>query len=150
MSTVLTNSPNYIPILCRHLDYSPTAMATCIVCADAKTLAPVAGVIFDGYNGAIIHAHIWVGGMPSREWIAAIFDYPFNRCNVVKIIGQVCSENVQAVKLDEHFGFQLEAKIEEYYPGGFDLLVYTMTREQCRVLTSAAWRKVADRVMGVS
>lgn len=149
MSTIITSSPNYMPLLCRALDYTPTALATCIVCADAETLAPVAGVVYDGYNGAIIHAHIWIGGKPSREWMAAIFDYPFNRCEVNKIIGQVCSDNLDAIRLDEHFGFVREAEVENYYPSGASLLVYTMTKEQCRVLTSTAWRKVNNRVMGV-
>lgn len=150
MSTVIISSPTYLPVLCRCMDYSPTALAQCIVCADAKTLAPIAGVIYDGYNGAIIHAHIWMDAerTPSREWFAAIFDYPFNRCGVKKVIGQVCSDNKEAQKLDEHFGFVLEAKIDDYYPSGASLLVYTLTREQCRVLNSKAWANVTKRVMG--
>lgn len=151
MNTVITSSSSYLPILCRMLDYTPTPLATCIVCADAETTAPVAGVVYDGYNGAIIHAHIWADPerMACREWWAAIFDYPFNRCNVKKIVGQVKSTNTEAIKLDEHFGFVREAEVKDYYPDGTSLLAYTMTREQCRVLNSKSWAGVVQRVKGV-
>lgn len=151
MSTVLTSSNTYLPILCRLVEYTPTALAVCIVCADDKTLEPVAGVVYDCYNGATIHAHIWVSPerMPSREWFCAIFDYPFNRCGVNKVIGQVRSANSDARRLDEHFGFVKEAEVADYYPDGSSLIVYTLTREQCRILNSKAWAKVVQNVRGV-
>lgn len=150
--TIISTSTTYLPFLCRALEYTPTALAQCIVCADSQTFAPVAGVVYDGFNGAIIHAHIWVDAerKPSREWYAAIFDYPFNRCGVVKIIGQVNSYNDEARRLDEHFGFVLEGEIKDYYDTGASLLVYTMTRAQCRVLNSPAWRKVNDKIKGAA
>lgn len=152
MNTVISTSTTYLPFLCRALEFTPTALAQCIVCVDAITGHPVAGVIYDGYNGAIIHAHIWVDAerKPSRDWFGAIFDFPFNRCMATKIIGQVNSTNLEARRLDEHFGFVLEAEIKDYYDTGASLLVYTMTREQCRVLNSPAWGKVNERVSRVA
>lgn len=152
MSTLLSTSTTYLPFLCKALEFTPTALAQCIVCVDAETHYPVAGVIYDGFNGAMIHAHIWVDAerKPSREWFAAIFDYPFNRCGVRKIVGQVNSHNEEAKRLDEHFGFVLEAEIKDYYDTGASLLVYTMTREQCRVLNSPAWRKVNQLIAGAA
>lgn len=152
MSTVLSTSSTYLPFLCRALEFTPTALAQCIVCADAETGYPVAGVIYDGFNGSMIHAHIWVDAerKPSRDWFGAIFDYPFNRCGVKKIVGQVRSSNEEAIRLDEHFGFVREAEIKDYYEGGVSLLVYTMTREQCRVLNSPAWRRVNERISRVA
>lgn len=151
MSTIITSSNTYMPILCRELEYAPTALAVCIVCADSNTLEPVAGVVYDCYNGETIHAHIWIakGRKPSREWFCAIFDYPFNRCGVGKIIGQVRSSNSDARRLDEHFGFVQEAEVASYYPDGSSLLVYTLTREQCRVLNSKAWAATVQSVKGV-
>lgn len=140
----------YLPFLCKALDYSPGPFANCIVCV-REDGRPVAGVIYDGYNGATIMAHIWVDAesTPSREWYAAIFDYPFNRLKVHKIVGQVRSTNEEAMKLDHHFGFELEAVISKFYDTGADLLVYTMTREQCRILNSPAWAKTVDLVSRV-
>lgn len=148
MATTISSDPKYMQFLGRALDYTPSALAQCIMCIDLKTGYPVAGVIFDGYNEAIIHAHIWCDAerRPSREWMAAIFDYPFNRLQVHKIIGQVNSFNYEAIKLDEHFGFVLEATVTEYYDSGADLLVYTMKREQCRILNSPLWKRTKEKV----
>lgn len=148
---VISCNRMYMPFLAKALQYTPSQLAECILCLDGESGMPVAGVIYDGYNGAIIHAHIWVDAerKPCREWWAAIFDYPFNRVKVHKIIGQVNSGNDEARKLDEHFGFVLEATIANYYDDGNDLMVYTMTRDQCRVLNSKAWAKVVSTVMGV-
>lgn len=143
----ISSSTLYLPVLCKCLDYCAGPLAQCIVCADENNY-PVAGVIYDGYNGAIIHAHIWIDAerQPIREWYACIFDYPFNRLGVDKIIGQVNSGNEEARKLDEHFGFVLEAEISKYYDDGASLLVYTMTKDQCRVLNSPAWRKLNEKI----
>ncbi len=104
-------------------------------------------MVYDCYNGAGITAHLWIaeGKVPSREWYAAIFDYPFNRLRVKKISGQVASTNVAACKLDERMGFVREAVIKDYIVGG-DLIVYTMTRDQCRILNSPRWSPVVHKV----
>jgi gamma-glutamylcyclotransferase (GGCT)/AIG2-like uncharacterized protein YtfP len=147
----ISSNKLYLPFLCKALDYCAGPLATCIVCADEKNY-PVAGVIYDGYNGAIIHCHIWIDAehSPLREWYSCIFDYPFNRIGVTKIIGQVNSNNVEAQKLDEHFGFVKEAEITDYYDDGASLLVYTMTKDQCRVINSPAWRKLNERIAGLT
>lgn len=147
--TFIASAPIYLPLLCKALQYSGSPAMQCVVCADLESGAPVAGVIYDGYNGSTIHAHVWVDAerKPSREWFAAIFDYPFNVCGVRKIIGQVNSTNDEARRLDEHFGFVLEATIKDYYEDA-DLLVYTMTRDQCRILNSPAWAGVLKRIRG--
>lgn len=138
-----------LPFLCKQLNYMPTPYAQVICCIEDGR--PIAGVVYDGYNGAIISAHIWIDdeARPSKEWYAAIFDYPFNRLGIYKIIGQVNSNNVDAVRLDTHLGFILEAKIEGYYDDRGDLLIFSMVKEQCRVLNSKAWARVAQRVTGV-
>lgn len=147
---VITTSHTYMPFLCRMLDYAASAQAVCVVSAIADTGKPLAGVIFDSYNGATIHAHIWIDAelKPHREWYSAIFDYPFRQLEVVKIIGQVSSNNLEARKLDENFGFVLEAEIKDYYDDGASLMVYTMTKDQCRVLNSPRWSRVRKSIGG--
>jgi RimJ/RimL family protein N-acetyltransferase len=92
-------------------------------------------------------AHIWIeyGRAPSRAWYAIIFDYPFNQLKVKKLIGKVAEDNEDAVKLDEHFGFVLEATVHDYSPSGA-LKIYTMVREQCRILNSPLWARTVARV----
>lgn len=151
MKTTINCSPMHLPFLAHMLQYQYGPKAVCICCVEEATGKPLAGVIYDAYNGAIVMAHIWVEDMftPSRDWIAAIFDYPFNKLGVKKIIGQVNSLNEEAVRLDEHFGFELECKIPEFYEAGASLLVYSMNRSQCRVLNSPRWAKVVERVSRV-
>lgn len=148
MSHYISTNTMYLGFLGQMLEYVPSARAQCIVCVENGTGAPIAGVAYDGYNGHIIMAHIWVdkGRKPSKEWIAAIFDYPFNKLGVHKIIGQVRSSNMAALEIDKHFGFEFEARISNFYDNGDNLEVLTMTREQSMVLNSPKWAKVVDRV----
>lgn len=144
---MISCSTTYLPFLCKALGFACSSLAQCVVCIDENG-SPIAGVLYDGYNGAIIHAHIWVDAerTPSREWYAAIFDYPFNQLRVTKIIGQVNSSNTEAIKLDVHLGFVLEAKIADYYEDGSSLMVYTMNRSQCRILNSPKWAQTVKKV----
>lgn len=143
----ITCCTTYLPFLCKALEFTATPLAQCIVCVDEAGY-PVAGVIYDGYNGAIVHAHIWMDAekRPLREWYAAIFDYPFNRMGVRKIIGQVNSNNIEAQNLDVNFGFTLEAELKDYYEDGASLLVYTLTRENCKILNSPLWERVVNKM----
>lgn len=103
----------------------------------------IAGVLYDGYNGRSICMHVagegkrWI----TRMFLFACFDYPFNVVGVHKIIGLVDESNSDARRLDEHLGFVHEATITQASPGG-DLLVYSMTREQCRFLGERYGRQI--------
>jgi len=138
-------SPIFIPFFAKELDFVPTVYAQCIACVENGS--PIAGAIYDCYNGAGITAHLWIaeGKVPSREWFAAIFDYPFNRLQVRKISGQVASTNTAACALDENMGFVKEAVIKNYISDG-DLYIYTMTREQCKILNSPLWQRTVKKV----
>lgn len=141
-------STRALPLICKILNYMPSTYAQVISCMEDGVF--IAGVVYDGYNGGSIGAHIWVddGKRPSKEWFAAIFDYPFNVLGVKKIIGQVKGSNDEAHALDRHFGFIKEADIAEYYDDGDSLVIYSMTKDQCRILTSPTWAKVTNIVGG--
>lgn len=96
----------------------------------------IAGVLYDCYNGSSMCMH--VAAVPGRHWMTkdflrVVFAYPFRQVGVQKLIGLVGSGNVDARRFDENIGFVLEATLKGAHPDG-DLLVYTMTREQCRWL----------------
>lgn len=96
----------------------------------------IAGVLFDSFNGANINMH--VAALPGRRWMTreflfAVFDYPFRQLGVKRITGLVAASNADARRFDEHIGFKLEATLKDAHPDG-DLLVYCMTREDCRWL----------------
>ena len=77
------------------------------------------------------------------EWLAAIFDYPYNVCDVDKIIAPVASTNAKALKLVRNMGFTEEARIADASPDG-DLVLMTMTRDQCRFLGDRYGQKIAE------
>ena len=138
-------SPLWLPYVCMELKYTPTALAQCIVCRDGKNI--LAGAVFDYYNGSTVSAHIFVSGVPSKEWFVAIHDYPFNALNVRKIVGQVSSLNSGARSLDEHLGFSEEARVKDYFGLGDDMIIYTMTKQQSVVMNSPRWKSIRDQII---
>ncbi len=95
----------------------------------------IAGVLYDSYMVNSICMHVAAEGANwlNREFLQIVFDYPFNQAKVNKILGLVDSTNTQACRFDEHIGFVLEATIKDAGRHG-DLLIYSMTRQQCRYL----------------
>lgn len=102
----------------------------------------VAGVVYENWNGRSIVCHIACQGRLTSKWLAAIFDYPYNVCDVDKIIAPVASTNAKALKLVENMGFTEEARIKDASPNG-DLVLMTMARETCRFLGDRYGQKIA-------
>ena len=95
----------------------------------------IAGVVYDNFLGQSICMHVAAEGRHwlTRDFLRAAFFYPFETAGVHKVIGPVDSSNTQARRFDEHLGFVLEARLTGAARGG-DLLLYSMTRQQCRFL----------------
>lgn len=96
----------------------------------------VAGVLFDGFNGRSVRMHVASdesGQWMTREYLAVCWDYPFRQLKVNKVIGPVDSGNHDALRFDRALGFVHEATLKDAGRTG-DLLLLTMTREQCRFL----------------
>lgn len=69
----------------------------------------------------------------TRDLLLATFDFPFNQlgCNV--LIGQVGSNNTDALRFNEHLGFKPSCIISDAHEDG-DLIIMTMYRAECRYL----------------
>ena len=95
----------------------------------------IAGVVYNEFNGVNINAHIAGMGKNwlTREFLFAIFDYPFNKCGVKRISAFIEDENTKAIEFDKHLGFEYETRLKDAYING-DILVYVMRRENCRWL----------------
>jgi len=96
----------------------------------------MAGVIYEGYNGANIGAHIAsVPGKswPTRDFLRFIFHYPFEQLKVKRITGMVASSNEAAVEFNKRLGFKQEAVLKDAHPQG-DLIVFVMRKEHCKWL----------------
>jgi hypothetical protein len=94
----------------------------------------IAGTIYSEYYGRSIVMHTAIERM-NREFLWYCFYYPFEELKVEKVLGLVDSFNDSAIQLDRHLGFVLEASIKDAGPQG-DLLVFSMTRDQCRWLNA--------------
>ena len=93
----------------------------------------VAGVIYENWNRRTITCHIAISGRLTPRYLAVIFDYPFNVCDVKKIIVPVDATNSKSVTLVEKMGFTEEARIKDGMADG-DMILYTLAKEDCRYL----------------
>lgn len=96
----------------------------------------VAGVAYDGFNGAqiLMHSRIDDPACLTREFTWFCFWYPFEQLKVRRVTGLVAKSNKPARRLDEHLGFKLEAVLKAAHPTG-DLCIYRMFKDECRPLT---------------
>ena len=83
-------------------------------------------------------AHI--AGKPGRRWLTreflfAIFDYPFNQLGVRRITGLVPKKNKDARRFDEHLGFEYEGNMRNALADD-DMIIYGMLKEKCKWLKS--------------
>lgn len=97
---------------------------------------PVAGALYEGHNGASVLVHLAATGRNwlNRDFLWFMSYYPFMQLGVTKVIAPVESTNHRSVRFTEHFGFTLESTLKDAAPNG-DLLLYTITREQCKWLS---------------
>lgn len=97
----------------------------------------IAGALYEGFNGQNVWAHL--AGKPGKRWMNREFlwygfHYPFNEMGVKRISGYVNASNTDARRLNEHFGYQEEARLKGAAPDGGDVILYVMWRENCRFL----------------
>lgn len=111
----------------------PESISTAIGLAKDGVL--VAGVVYEGFNGASVKTHIAIDDKTylTKDFIRTIFTYPFTQLGVHKLIGIVDSSNTRAIELNKRLGFIQEAVLEGTSLTG-DLILMTMTKPQCRWL----------------
>lgn len=96
----------------------------------------VAGVAYANWNGPNIECHI--ASDKSRKWLTkqylfAIFWYPFVQLDCRRITVCVGSGNKDSIRFVKHLGFQLEATLENAHPTG-DILIFRLLKEECRFI----------------
>ena len=107
----------------------------------------VCGVVYENWNGKSIVCHIAFMDRMTPAYLAAVFDYPFNVCDVEKIIAPVVSSNVKAMKLVKKMGFTEEARIKDADTAG-DIVFLTLTRNACRFLGEKYGQKISEATSG--
>jgi hypothetical protein len=82
------------------------------------------------------------GNFMSKDFLFAMFDYPFNILKVKVIIATIAGNNEVSLKLSRHLGFQEAAVIPDAHRDG-DLVIMVMRRKNCKWLQiNAPLRKV--------
>lgn len=92
----------------------------------------VAGVIYEGYNGHNVWMHVAIPGRITKAYLRYCFHYPFVELGCTRLSGYVEASNAQARRFDEHLGFKQEAVLRGAASDGGDVILYRMTREDCR------------------
>jgi RimJ/RimL family protein N-acetyltransferase len=101
------------------------------------------GVIYQGYTGASIRAHI-AGFRPrwiDKDMLWMMFHYPFEQLACDKILGFIHSTNGKALDFNRKLGFKEEARITGVYRDA-DMVIMTLRREDCRWLTRGKRRGI--------
>ena len=69
----------------------------------------------------------------TREFLFAIFDYPFNNLKVKVILAPIGQNNIKSLNLCRKLGFEQVADIPYSHPDG-NLVIMAMKRNQCKWL----------------
>lgn len=93
----------------------------------------VAGVIYENCNGRSVVCHLAIVGQVNKSFLRVTTGYAFEALGVDKIIGPISSANEKSIKAAKTIGFVEEARITNAAPNG-DLILFTMTANQCRFL----------------
>ena len=94
----------------------------------------IGGIVYHSFNGANIFASIHgIGNWLSRDFLWAIFDYPFEQAKVGRITATIENNNEKSHNLVKRLGFTHEATLQKAGRSG-DLHIYRMFREDCKWL----------------
>ncbi|AXE37179.1 GNAT family N-acetyltransferase [Chromobacterium phragmitis] len=99
-----------------------------------NTLA--AAVIFERFSECDCNIHVASDG--SRHWmtrtfLVSVFAYPFIQLGLRRITGLVPASNFNALRLNQHLGFEIEGYCDHAMPED-DIVVMGMTRARCRFI----------------
>jgi RimJ/RimL family protein N-acetyltransferase len=100
---------------------------------DYKDGVLIAGIAYENYNKNCIWGHQRIDSPPSRQFWINNADYIFNQCGCKKFSAAVEANNEEAIRLNLHIGFEVEATLKDSGKNG-DLLIMTLWRDKCRFL----------------
>ena len=95
----------------------------------------ICGVVYNWYLGSSVAMH--VAAEPGKRWLTreflyAVFAYPFLQLNCNRVTGMVRVDNWKARKLDEHLGFVQEGIVRQLTHDKTDMILYGMLKDECR------------------
>lgn len=98
--------------------------------------ALVGVVAYDRFSYCDCSMHVASDG--SRKWLnkeflAAVFAYPFIQCDLKRVTGPVAAKNRDALRFDLKLGFRVEGRCPRALPND-DLVILGMLRSECRFI----------------
>ena len=93
------------------------------------------GISYEHFTGSCITANMAMepGAVMPKQFLFALFDYPFRQLNCKQMIVYVAEDNWRCRNMVEKMGFYEVARIADVFPDGA-MLVYVMKRSMCRFL----------------
>lgn len=89
---------------------------------------------YSGFRGSSCNFSLaGKGNYMSKDFLWAMFDYPFNKLGLKVIIATISGKNDKSLKLSRHLGFTEVANIADAHEDG-DLVIMVMRRENCKWL----------------
>jgi RimJ/RimL family protein N-acetyltransferase len=93
----------------------------------------VGGVVFTQYAHPNIVIACALEAPLTRRFLRGIFYYPFRQLGVRRVTALIDAKNTKSRQLVEHAGFVQEGLMRDAAPDD-DVLIYGMTRSECRWL----------------
>ncbi|MGQ5522916.1 hypothetical protein ACUHMQ_06600 [Chitinimonas sp. PSY-7] len=96
----------------------------------------IAGTVYERFSDCDVNMHVAASSpyAMTRQFLVASFYYPFITANKRRVTGLVPASNQQALAFDLKLGFKREGLIRCALPGGEDLILLGMLREECRLI----------------
>lgn len=94
-----------------------------------------AGILYENFNDSNVWCHIAAkpgGHSMNRDFIRALFAYPFGQLGLRRMSAYVKESNHQVRGFMNNLGFRCEAVLEEAGDGGETMMIYCMKKEWCR------------------
>lgn len=118
------------------------ARAGCSLMPDARLIEAVDAegrtrgmVAYERWTENAVQAHMAVDSpIVWRSLLGPAFAYPFQECGKGVLLAVIPAHNVRSVALTRRFGFRETRRIPDGWARGDDLLLFEMTRAECRHL----------------
>lgn len=90
-------------------------------------------VAYDCWTESTVQAHMAVTTpIAWRSLRGPAFDYPFQQCGKLKVLGVIPAHNRKSLRMAESLGFREAYRIEDGWAEGDDLVLVEMRRDECR------------------
>jgi len=126
----------------QHAKVQPTPDMKCLAWAtDVESPEILGAVGFNNFMGGACHIHMATKPeyhFAPRDMLYRIFAHAFSDFKLKKLIGFVNSKNERSMKMTAHLGFVEEYRIPGVHDNEGDLVIFTMTPEQCKYIEEKA------------